>query len=628
MGEAMVFPGGPSMTPPAGPVGQWAGAVTEAGLTQRGEPAGPAAMVAEASDVEEVVRRYLVRLLRRVVPAAALVLCVALIAAYASTSSGPAGTAAAGGAGRGHGGLAGSAGAGATGGATTAGLGAVGGGAGGGGGGGGGAGGGGGTLPAAYQSGITVSGVQCGPGVRQVTWSAYAPPCQPAFHGSNGGDTAQGVTGSTITVTARLVNSGEFAAVASVAGPALGVPAGTGAVQFEKDQLDVIEQYLKLFNQSFELYGRQVVIKTFNGQGDPLQEVQGQDLSGALADAATAKAMHAFGDVSSLIAGGDTEPYEVDLAQNGIASFGALYMPQQWFQQYSPYGYGASFPNGSMLGTAAAQYVCGHLAGLPVDHAGGGLDGKPRVFGLLVPENPYYAEVGDQIQSTLAGCGVKLAARVDYALDITTGQQQSTSAVAQLKSAGVTSVICACDPIVPSFLTQTEVQQSYYPETGYLWWGDPLGRLGQAPEMSNAISFGTLAQSPVPAQTEAYQAFHMADPGTNPATEYLYYPQLYEELLLLFDGLQAAGPDLTPQTFLRGLASLPPVPSGEFGAWNFQTDPYDPVVSFQIGWWDPNATSATDGAKGAWQACNNGVTFLDLSPSGWGPAHTQPACFG
>lgn len=628
-------PGPASAAQPAESFGEGFGAMLEAGPAHRQEPANPADTVVTTSDVEEVVRRYLVRLLRRVVPAAALVLCLALIAAYASTSSGPGTSAAAGG----SAGLGGGAGAGAVtaAGAGAAGAGAAGaGGAGAGGagaagaGGAGGAGGGGGAtvVPGAYASGVTVSGVHCGPGVKQVTWSAYAPPCEPAFHGNNGGATSQGVTGSTITLSARLVSSGEFGAVASIAGPALGVPPGTSAVQFQQDQLDVMSQYLKLFNKSYELYGRQVVIKTFNGQGDPLQEIQGQDLSGALADAATAKTMHAFGDVSSLIAGGDTEPYEADLAQNGIMSFGALYMPQQWFQQYSPYGYGASFPNGTALGTAAAQYVCGHLAGLPVSHAGGGLDGKPRVWGLAVPENPYYADIGNQIQSTLAGCGVKLAARVNYALDITTAQQQATNAVAQLKSAGVTTVICACDPIVPSFVTQAAIQQSYYPEWGTLWWGDPLGRLGQTSEMTNAISFGTLAQYPVPSQTEAYQAFHLADPGVNPATEFLYYPQLYEELLLLFDELQAAGPDLTPQTFLRGLESLPPASGGEFGVWNFQQDPYDPVASFQIGWWDPNATSNVDGEKGAWQGCNNGATFLEGNPSSWGPAHTQPACFG
>ncbi len=473
-----------------------------------------------------------------------------------------------------------------------------------------------------------MSGVACGPNVKQVTWSAYAPPCVPAFHGNNGGATSQGVTASTITVSFRLANSGEFGAIASIAGPALGEPSASSAAQFEQNQLDVLNTYIKLFNKTFELYGRQVVIKSFTGQGDPLQEIQGQDLSAANADAATAKSLGAYADLSSLIAGGDTQPYEEDLAHNGIISLGAIYMPQQWFQQFSPYGYGVAFPNGTGLGTAVAQYGCDHLAGLPVAHAGGGLDGKPRVFGMLVPENPAYAEVGDQIQSTLASCGIKLASRINYALDITTGQSQATNAIAQLKSAGVTTVLCACDPIVPSFLTQTAVQQSFFPEWDVLWWGDPLGRLSTTSEWVNAISFGDLAQAPVPSQTEAYRAFEAVQPGTNPGNEFLYYPQLYATMLLFYDGLQAAGPDLTPQNFLKGMSTLPPVAGGEFGAWNFQADPYDPSASWQLGWWNQNLTSNLDGQQGGWQGCASGATFAYNAPSSWGPPHTPPPCFG
>lgn len=587
----------------------------------------------QEAEIAAVVRRYLVRLLRRAIPVLCLVICVSLIAAFASGGSSR--SVAAGGVGQsttgttlgtgavtGRNAAAGSAlgGLGAGGhnvsGGSGAGVRAPGGASGG-------------ATPGAYASGTMVSGVACGPGVKQVAWSAYAPPCVPAFHGSNGGASSPGVTSKTVTVSFRLANSGEFAAVASVAGPALGVPAGTSAVQFEQDQLAILDTYVKLFNKQFELYGRQVVVKSFTGQGDPLQEVQGQDLAGASADAATAKSLGAFADVSSLIAGGDTQPYEEDLAKNGVMSLGAIYMPQQWFQQYSPYGYGIAYPNGTTAGVAAAQAICGHLAGLPVTHAGGGLDGKPRVFGMAIPENPAYAAVGNQIQSTLAGCGVKLADRVNYALNITTGQQQATNAVAQLKSDGVTTVICACDPIVPSFLTQAAVQQSYYPEILDLWWGDALGRLAQTSVWDNALSFGELAQAPVPSQTEAYRAFEMVSPGKNPASEFLYYPQLYETLLLFFDGLQAAGPDLTPQNFLKGLSSLPPVVGGEFGPWNFQSDPYDPSAAWQLGWWNPNMTSNLDGQKGGWQNCVAGAFFAYGKPASWGLAnHTQPPCSG
>jgi hypothetical protein len=56
----------------------------------------------------------------------------------------------------------------------------------------------------AYGVGLTVAGRRCGPGRRQVAWSVYAPPCQPAWHGNNGGDTSLGVTSHTIGVAFRV----------------------------------------------------------------------------------------------------------------------------------------------------------------------------------------------------------------------------------------------------------------------------------------------------------------------------------------------------------------------------------------------------------------------------------------
>src|SRR5438477_11140252 len=74
-----------------------------------------------------------------------------------------------------------------------------------------GVGGGSGITPAAApgSAGTAVSGVHCGPGVRQVPWSAYAPLCEPAYHGNNGGATSTGVTASTITITYRMADSGQ-----------------------------------------------------------------------------------------------------------------------------------------------------------------------------------------------------------------------------------------------------------------------------------------------------------------------------------------------------------------------------------------------------------------------------------
>jgi hypothetical protein len=107
------------------------------------------------------------------------------------------------------------------------------------------------------------------------------------------------------------------------------------------------------------------------------------------------------------------------------------------------------------------------------------------------------------------------------------------------------------------------------------------------------------------------------------------FPFVYEAVLLLFDGLQAAGPDLTPQTFARGVASLPPsIPGGMFGAWRFGKGIFDPSANFRVVWWDPSAVSGLDGHKGAWLNCNGGKSYYFYSAPSSLPAHTQLRCFG
>src|SRR4051794_23155802 len=69
-------------------------------------------------------------------------------------------------------------------------------------------------------SGIARSGVHCGPGKKQVTWSIYAPPCVAKYNGSNGGATTRGVTGSTVTLSYRVTHSADDAAISAATGSA------------------------------------------------------------------------------------------------------------------------------------------------------------------------------------------------------------------------------------------------------------------------------------------------------------------------------------------------------------------------------------------------------------------------
>lgn len=465
-------------------------------------------------------------------------------------------------------------------------------------------------------SGVARSGVTCGPGVKQVTWSVYAPPCVAKFSGSNGGATSHGVTANTITVSFRVGNSTQDAAVYAAAGAAAPAP--------DPQYIADMNAYINLFNKDFELYGRKVVLKSFQGQGDYILEDEGQDQSQAQADAVTAKGLGAFADLTFQLKG--SNPYWTGLAQQGVMAMGPLGFPQSYYQRYAPYWWAFS-PSGTQGADLLGNAICQRAANLPAVYSGDALYQKEnRKFGLITPENPEYIEVANQIKSQLSGCGVGITKQVSYAINVTSYESEAASIVAQMKTAGVTTVICFCDPIVPIFLSNSADSENYFPEWFEPNYLDPQGRLEDQKEWSHAFSDG--GQYPDQAHSEAYQAFKLASNGKTPAE--LYYDEAYFTLLQFFIGLQAAGPDLTPANFEKGMDSLPATPNGMDGSWAFGPNIFTPPATVRLGWWSPTAVSGRDGKAGSWQSCAGGQWF-PISPSQrsqWGTPHTQLNCFG
>ncbi|HWW53755.1 MAG TPA: hypothetical protein VNY84_08295, partial [Acidimicrobiales bacterium] len=428
---------------------------------------------------------------------------------------------------------------------------------------------GGGTYGGGSTSGVALTGVPCGPGVRQFGWSKFGPLCVAAFHGANGGATAQGVTPTTITLTYRLANSAQQSAIDAAAG---------AANINQTDLVADLQSYVKFFNTQFELYGRHVVLKAYQGQGDYLAEDQGQDLGATQADAVTAHDLGAFGDVTFSLEA--SQPYEEDLAAEHVIGFSSVGLSQQWFQQHAPYEYSVQSSTGTAGLTDASAVICRRLAGLPAQFAGDPVTQRtPRVFGVIYPETPVYtAEVNQWKSQVAAQCGIHPARVIAYAINVASYEQEAVSAMAQLKAAGVTTILCACDPIVPIFLTNAAAQQNYLPEWFATWFGDPVARDYNQQVWAHVITGGI--QFPPPTQTEAYKAFELAFPGKQPAEEppsspaYFYVP--YYTLMHVFDALQAAGPNLTPATFQQGMFSLPTSKAGDNveGQWVFGNGAY------------------------------------------------------
>jgi hypothetical protein len=241
----------------------------------------------------------------------------------------------------------------------------------------------------------------------------------------------------------------------------------------------------------------------------------------------------------------------------------------------------------------------------------------------VTPENPVYLELGNVVERGLKQrCGVTLARRINYAINVATMVNQSVSMVAQLKAANVTTPICICDPIVEITISQAAANQQYRPEWLAVAWGDPQGRQLEQDQLHHTLAYsGTY---PVKKQTEAYRVFKLANPGGEPQEQ--YYPVAYYMTMYLFDILQQAGPNLMPATFRDGAFSMPRSAIGDIGIWGGGVGRYSPVVTAQVGRWEPNTTSGFDDRKGAWQSCDGGTWYPYTDPAGWGATRTPFQC--
>ena len=459
------------------------------------------------------------------------------------------------------------------------------------------------TTPGEGQSGVTVGGYYCSPGKRQVPWSQYAPYCMPAWHGNNGGATSQGVTAKTITVTATIaMSSGLCPVVSSMFGPIVGTPA-----LFRH----TIEAYVSLFNRTFELYGRKVVVKFLNGTGCFISELLGQDQSNAEVDAQAAASQNAFADTSVLFS---TPPYDTALARHHVIAIGGEYQPHSWFAANAPYEY-STLASCTKFVTGAIDAINSTMAGMPAIYAGSrSLRSRTRRFGIIYPNAVTILPCAKQAIAMLKAAGHPAAATFDYSFDVGSLAGQAPAIMSDFKSKGVTTVICACDPITPSALTAAAVAQDYYPEWLTLNFGNSITRgimTSAAAKVEWAHDATIYTQSVPPQDSEYALAYKMATGhALQGMTATIQAQAIYPDILFLFDGLQQAGPGLTPASFQRGVWSLPPsVQDASMGGWSFGPGHYTTPSDFQIVYWSNKAKGPVTGLPGTFIACNGGAFY-------------------
>ncbi|MGH8998157.1 MAG: ABC transporter substrate-binding protein, partial [Acidimicrobiia bacterium] len=409
------------------------------------------------------------------------------------------------------------------------------------------------------------------------------------FSGDNGGATYRGVTPTEINVTLRMASVPDFSAAPGDSGP-------SSVFKFDRAEVErTMRGLVEYFNSRFQFYGRKLKLHIFDGEGDFVTELQGGGQEEVEADATKAvEEYNAFADVAAISA-----PYADALARRQVINIGAPYMSAEWLAGRAPYSW-SQFTDCSFVSSTVSDWMNKRVAGRPAAKAGGELQGQPRRIALIAPENPWYQQCADAGQRVLEEAGNEVAARLAYKLDLNTLSNQAASIVAKLRDQNITTIVCGCDPAFPIFLTSKAQEQSYEPEWVIVGAGfvdfDVFGQLYQQDQWSRSFGVSFLGTLQPLRGGYGYAAFKSVRPNEEPSSLVdIFYYQLY----LLAIGVQGAGPNLTPESYARGMYAYPGG-TGLVGTWKFQPGRYTPTVDAREIYWDPEKVSVQNNEPGAY----------------------------
>ena len=440
-------------------------------------------------------------------------------------------------------------------------------------------------------SAATATASTCSGGRKQDANTAYSPPCIAWNGGDNGGATFRGVTKDTITVAFRDIGNplGDSDSELAKTAEKKGIVASPEATARTRQAL------VDYFNRTYQLYGRKVKIVTYKGRGDAIKELGGTGQEAANADALkVGQEIKAFADMTAL-----SQPYLDALVRQKVVAFGGLHLPASYYAARAPYAWGQLVDCTALL-RSAVDLITKRLPpnGNAVRAGSAALRQKPRKYGLVIPDDAVYAQCIKEAGPLLAAAGISFSKEIRYSLELAKLQQESPNIAAQLKGAGVTTVLLVTDPILPFFLSGSATQQDFWPE----WFisgtvltdADVAGQFYDQDQWQFAYGQSYLSDIRQGQASESYRAYKKIRPDDEPT---LTRDIDYYSLLMLFIGLQGAGPNLTPENFQRGMFAYPGA-SGPLGHWSWGPNDYTAIDDAREIYYDRRALSAFNNQPG------------------------------
>jgi hypothetical protein len=446
--------------------------------------------------------------------------------------------------------------------------------------------------------------------------------CRPVFRGDNGGATMQGVTATEIRYV--WYNPARNPAVN-------GILAAAGAAREPADFCPTMRAFERSVQKYYEMSGRKLVALDGPGNNAGSRSCDGQyaffqstcptgspDAACVRAEAATIATQLKPAFVLSPL----TLPvfYE-ELARRKTIILGYTGSRAR-FQQLAPYAWGVGLSSERAMGLGA-QYYCNRLVGQEPIYGGEDVKALPgtRHLGLVYPEDPSGSlkPAVDLWLKTVRGCGDVEAKAYSYINDASRAQEQSTNVVAQMKSAGVTTMGFCCDPVTYGFFHRALNQSNYYPEHLVLPFSsiasDVVGQLyeqtGSGPQWAHAFGLTNFAINRDDSDLEYRRAYADGGGRGGKAGAKSIEVESFRYVQQMMQMIHTAGPQLTPANAFRGMQDLPPVKGGKtsVGLDYAAPDPFVPQRDVAEVWWNKNLPSYYNGNRGAMCVMNGARRF-------------------
>jgi hypothetical protein len=447
----------------------------------------------------------------------------------------------------------------------------------------------------------------------------YAPPCVAGTIGaadpSNGGATAQGVTGTQITIVDYYADDGpEVNAILQAQGQ---------YVSYSGESL--WDQAMQNFiNSHYVLYGRKVKIIPYDGQCQAVPP-----------------------DTTCLTAEMDSivqtySPYIImwnentlcsacyaEIAHDRTIAIGGTGFSDELADDLAPYFYSAD-QSSSRIETAFAQWWCSQMSSVNdpsrvVKYAGNenksqDFNGQPRRLGVISTNDPDNENTVTEVLAPALekDCGDKIWHTYFYSQNINTAAQQVTAGVAAMDTGTdpANAVLCLCDTVAPQFLYEGGAAANYWPEV--LMADDQFMDLDvtsqdyesgvACPTSSNCEYSGAFGLSPVdpqpPQGTDPASVIWKAEGETASLTATMGSDadadNYLENFIMMANLIENTGPDLTAANMQARAPLLGSVGGGTTGhqLLGFAPGDWHWVQDDRVVYWDNNAVSPYDNSKG------------------------------